>query len=154
MDNNKIITDWTDLLPEFNININNEAKVKFTKNTDLSNKIIKDVQVSCILEELNALREQIKNLSENKNKLESELATLLSPFKIGDIIKWETARSHFNYGRIIEIRLWCCDFKSTHPTSRFKWTVSRILKNGSAHRKPCSVFSYQTPILHSVTPPQ
>jgi hypothetical protein len=110
------------------------------------NKTIKDVRISCIHEELNTLLEQIRNLSVNKNKLESELATLLSPFKIGDIIKWETARSHFNYGRIIKIRILYCDFSSR---TDFKWTVSRILKDGSAHRKPCSVFSYQTPVLYS-----
>lgn len=111
-----------------------------------NNKTIKDVRISCIHEELNTLLEQIRNLSVNKNKLESELATLLSPFKIGDIIKWETARNHFNYGRIIKIRILYCDFSSR---TDFKWTVSRILKDGSAHRKPCSVFSYQTPVLHS-----
>lgn len=102
------------------------------------------VRVSWLRTELSSLRDRIKELSAHKSNLESEFANLTSPFKVGDVIQWETARGHFNSGRVLAIKL-LCPISYHSPT--FEWTVSRILKNGSAHRKLCSVFSCQKPVL-------
>lgn len=104
----------------------------------------KDVRISWLRTELSSLRDRIKDLSAHKSNLESELANLTSPFKVGDVIRWETARGRFNSGRIVEIKLLC---PISYHSPAFEWTVSRILKNGSAHRKLCSVFSCQNPVL-------
>ena len=115
------------------------------ERTDVAvNGEIKDVRISHLREELEALKEQIRNLSAHKSKLELELATLVSPFKVGDVIKWETARGRFNSGCVVEIKFLA---HTCYRSPSFEWTVSRILKNGSSHRKLCSVFSCQEPVL-------
>jgi hypothetical protein len=115
------------------------------ERTDVAvNGEIKDVRISHLCEELEALKEQIRNLSAHKSKLELELATLVSPFKVGDVIKWETARGRFNSGCVVEIKFLAY---TCYRSPSFEWTVSRILKNGSSHRKLCSVFLCQKPVL-------
>ena len=73
-----------------------------------------------IKERIMRLEIEIKPLHVELAELKKRLLEMKSPFQVGDVISWNEGKRR---GRVLEIRLWCCD----EPC----WKVRCIRKNGS-----------------------
>lgn len=94
---------------------------------------MKDREIKAWQKRIDEIDAIVEPLSTERAEIKHKIIVAKSKFKVGDIIEWNGKK-----GRVIKIKCWCCD----DPM----WEVVRI-KNDGSEGSPCSVRSYDNPIL-------